>query len=177
MNDWECLHDRRGECWLCSDAVSWWRQARHDAGLSWEPPNRAKPVSFRPLPVVNRHRPRDMKILTFIKDHPGCITRDIEEALDIEQPAISVCTMSLAERGLIRRYRLKDERGRPLRYYPAGWTLHKDGTCVLSQTQPWAEDGATDHLPQSIGMVEFRNGVQAAAEKGWAPEPARRARV
>ena len=33
------LHDARGCCWLCSNQVSWWRQARITAGLSEEPLN------------------------------------------------------------------------------------------------------------------------------------------
>jgi hypothetical protein len=35
-----CEHDVGACCWLCSDQVSWWREARIKAGLSAEPPNK-----------------------------------------------------------------------------------------------------------------------------------------
>lgn len=43
----KCSHDSRGVCWLCSDEVSWWREARVRAGLGIRPPNpRVQPVEM-----------------------------------------------------------------------------------------------------------------------------------
>lgn len=35
----KCEHNGDGCCWLCSDQVSWWREARVRAGLGITPPN------------------------------------------------------------------------------------------------------------------------------------------
>jgi hypothetical protein len=37
MNDYRCDHDPAAVCWLCSDQVPWWREARIRKGLSPEP--------------------------------------------------------------------------------------------------------------------------------------------
>jgi hypothetical protein len=34
-----CEHGSAAVCWLCSDDVPWWREARIRAGLGAEPPN------------------------------------------------------------------------------------------------------------------------------------------
>ena len=34
MNDYRCDHDPAGVCWLCSDQVPWWAEARAKAGIS-----------------------------------------------------------------------------------------------------------------------------------------------
>ena len=39
-----CAHDSRAVCYLCSDQVSWWRDARLSMGLGAEPPNEWKVV-------------------------------------------------------------------------------------------------------------------------------------
>lgn len=37
-----CEHTRAAVCWLCSDQVSWWREARIRAGVGAEPPNQPR---------------------------------------------------------------------------------------------------------------------------------------
>lgn len=37
MNDYRCDHDPAAVCWLCSDQVPWWREARIKKGLPAEP--------------------------------------------------------------------------------------------------------------------------------------------
>jgi hypothetical protein len=34
-----CTHARAACCWLCSDQEPWWREARVQAGLGYDPPN------------------------------------------------------------------------------------------------------------------------------------------
>lgn len=36
----KCLHGPAAVCWLCSDQVSWWREARIKAGMGEDPPHR-----------------------------------------------------------------------------------------------------------------------------------------
>jgi hypothetical protein len=35
--DYRCDHDPAAVCWLCSDQVPWWREARIKKGLPAEP--------------------------------------------------------------------------------------------------------------------------------------------
>jgi hypothetical protein len=52
MTDTDCIHHPAFACWLCSDVVPWWREARIKAGLGEEPPNYVAP----PLPAFIEYR-------------------------------------------------------------------------------------------------------------------------
>lgn len=43
-----CSHTPRAVCFLCSDQVPWWREARLRMGLSAEPPNKPWPCACTP---------------------------------------------------------------------------------------------------------------------------------
>lgn len=59
-----CSHDSRAVCFLCSDDVPWWREARITAGYGETPPNAVvKDCTVVPaaLPPAELRRKRFMK--------------------------------------------------------------------------------------------------------------------
>ena len=81
--EWVCLHDPAAVCWLCSDQVPWWREARIRKGLPAEP--RAayveEPVSV--APVLRRPRPdvTDDEVEEYWLDHTEMTWHEARVAL------------------------------------------------------------------------------------------------
>lgn len=99
----QCSHDSRAVCFLCSDQVSWWRDARGGG----DPPNTrqepvAEPVAVKP----DRHG----EILTYIMQHPGCTTTDILTGVFTSRAVISDVTIKLRKEGLIKVIRSRNPR-------------------------------------------------------------------
>lgn len=67
MNDYRCDHDPAAVCWLCSDQVPWWAEARAKKGIEkkeplprvvidWDEPEPVERVTFtpaRPQPTMS----------------------------------------------------------------------------------------------------------------------------
>lgn len=118
-----CDHTPAAVCFLCSDAVPWWREARIAAGLG------AEPVKFSPPAPVERLKPLSPRKLLaryaveYIRAHSGCDSRELGSTLGVGQPKLCAITQELRRCGLIVATARPTGRGRGILTYTVARAL------------------------------------------------------
>ena len=96
MNDYRCDHDPAAVCWLCSDQVPWWAEAREKAGLG-----RALLRPSRRLhegPVYARERPTCVDCGRTVVTGPRCMSCASSSREEVKAEALMARSMPLGKR-------------------------------------------------------------------------------
>ena len=107
--------------------------------------------------MTNRDR-----VLSFVKNNPGCTQQEISKALGIRQPQVNSLLRTLIAKGVVYR----EEQKRPYRYYPRSVSGHPH--VELQHPQGEEEDILKNITKDNMLIV-----VSCSEQKVWSKENSR----